>query len=117
MTIDILFPIQDQLIAENALNNNSIVAKLVYKNFSMLFTGDIEKIAEEEIVKIFDKTDVLKSTILKVAHHGSKTSTTEKFLKAVSPPIVLMGVGKNNLYRHPNLEVIERLNKLRHKNL
>ena len=117
LTINILFPIQDQLISENAINNNSIVAKLMYKKFSMLFTGDIEKIAEEQIVKIFEKTDVLNSTILKVAHHGSKTSTTEEFLEAVSPQIVLIGVGKNNLYGHPNSEIIERLNKLRYKNL
>lgn len=117
LNINILFPIQDQLISENALNNNSIVAKFVYKKFSMLFTGDIEKIAEEQIVKIFEKTDVLNSTILKIAHHGSKTSTTEEFLEAVSPQIVLIGVGKNNLYGHPNSEIIERLNELRYKNL
>lgn len=117
LSINILFPISDQLISENALNNNSIVAKLVYKNFSMLFTGDIEEIAEEKLVEMYARTSTLKSTILKVAHHGSKTSTTEEFLELVSPQIALIGVGKNNLYGHPNSGVIDRLRELRCKNL
>ena len=117
LSVNILFPISDELISENALNNNSIVAKLVYENFTMLFTGDIEKIAEEKLVEIYAKTNALKSKILKIAHHGSKTSTTEGFLELVSPQIALIGVGKNNLYGHPNLDVIDRLNYLRYKNL
>ena len=52
---------------------------------------------------------ILNSTILKVAHHGSKTSTTEEFLKAVSPKFALIGVGKDNKFGHPNDEVIKRL--------
>lgn len=51
----------------------------------------------------------LKSNILKVAHHGSKTSTTEEFLKKVNPKIALIGVGENNMFGHPNNQVIERL--------
>lgn len=92
------------------LNNNAIVAKLIYKNFSMLFTGDIEK-AEENIAQKYKNN--LKSTILKVAHHGSKTSTNEKFLKYVEPQIALIGVGENNKFGHPNQQTIEKLKNIR----
>lgn len=109
--IDILFPKQ-KLISENILNNNSIVAKLVYNNFSMLFTGDIEEIAEKAILEKYKDTNVLKSTILKVAHHGSKTSSTEEFLNTVKPEIALIGVGEKNTFGHPNNIVLERLKRI-----
>lgn len=96
------------------LNNNAIVAKLVYKNFSMLFTGDIEK-AEENLAKKYKNE--LKSTILKVAHHGSKTSTSEEFLKYVEPQIALIGVGENNKFGHPNQITIEKLKNIRSQNI
>ena len=114
--INVLWPADDKLIIQNTLNNNSIVMKLEYKDFSFLFTGDIEKIAEQELLKTLDKNE-LKSTILKVAHHGSKTSTTQQFLEAVKPQIVLIGVGENNKFGHPNKEVLERLELLRFENL
>jgi len=91
INIKILWP-EEKQIKENILNNNSIVAKLNYNEFSILLTGDIEKIAEEQILKAYKETNILKSSILKVAHHGSKTSTTDEFLKAVSPRIALIGV-------------------------
>lgn len=96
------------------LNNNAIVAKLIYKNFSMLFTGDIEK-AEENLAKKYKNE--LKSTILKVAHHGSKTSTSEEFLKYVEPQIALIGVGENNKFGHPNQITIEKLKNIRSQNI
>lgn len=96
------------------LNNNAIVAKLVYKNFSMLFTGDIEK-AEENLAKKYKNE--LKSTILKVAHHGSKTSTSEEFLKYVESQIALIGVGENNKFGHPNQITIEKLKNIRSQNI
>lgn len=114
--IQILWPKLEQ-IEENILNNNSIVAKLVYKNFSMLFTGDIEEIAEKQILEEYKSSDILKSTILKVAHHGSKTSSIEQFLETIKPKIALIGVGKNNTFGHPNNNVIKRLNSIRSKNL
>lgn len=107
MYIDILWP-SNKKIEENVLNNNALVFKMTYNNFSMLFTGDIEKIAEEEILKEIN-LELLKANILKVAHHGSKTSTTQEFLSNVKPQIALIGVGKNNNFGHPNEEVIERL--------
>ena len=82
-----------------------------YKNFSMLFTADIEKIAEKEILNLYkDYPEKLQATILKVAHHGSKTSTTEEFLKTVNPQYAFIGIGENNLFGHPNEEIIRRLN-------
>ena len=111
---DILWPIEEQ-IQENILNNNAMVMKLRYEKFSMLFTGDIEEIAEEKILEFYkEKIDkgenILKSDVLKVAHHGSKTSTTQSFFKKVNPEICLIGVGKNNMFGHPTAEVLERIN-------
>ena len=108
---DILWPQEDQ-IAENRINNNAIVMKLNYNGFSCLFTGDIEKIAEDKMVNLYKDKSVLESDILKVAHHGSKTSTTEKFLELVNPKNCLIGVGKNNLFGHPSNEIVERLEEL-----
>lgn len=106
--IEILFP-EDKLINENILNNNSIVMKFVSGNFDMLFTGDIEKIAEDRLIELYKNTNKLKADILKVAHHGSKTSSTEEFIELVKPEIGLIGVGKNNNFGHPNEEITERL--------
>ena len=109
--IQFLWPVENQL-TQNPLNNNSIVCKIFYKNISILFTGDIEEPAEQEIVKIYSKE--LKADILKVAHHGSITSSTEEFLKYVKPRIALIGVGKNNKFGHPSDVVINRLTNMRH---
>ena len=91
------------------LNNGSIVCKLNYKDFSMLFTGDIEEVTENEIIEKYEESNKLQTDVLKVAHHGSKTSTTPNFLELVKPKIALIGVGKNNTFGHPNEAVIKRL--------
>ena len=109
LKIKILFP-EDELITENVLNNNSLVFKLEYQRFEMLFTGDIEEVAEKQLLKMYSNGE-LKADVLKVAHHGSKSSTTEEFIKLVNPKIALIGVEKENSYGHPNNEVIERLEK------
>lgn len=87
---NILWPNSEEVISENSINNNSLVCKLIYKNFSMLFTGDIEEIAEKNILQEYKDTNILKATILKVAHHGSKSSSKEEFIKAVQPQIALI---------------------------
>lgn len=113
MYVDILWPNNEKLISENSLNNNSNICKLKYNNFSMMFTGDIEEIAEKQVLYEYkNNLQVLKSNILKVEHHGSKTSSTEEFIEAVKPKIALIGVGENNTFGHPNNVVIERLNKI-----
>lgn len=107
--IDILWPTQNLEISDNPLNNNSIVAKLVYKEFSMLFTGDIEEEAENAILRQYSTNlSILQATILKVAHHGSKTSSSKQFLEAVKPKIAIIGVGKTNIFGHPADIVLER---------
>ena len=110
--IEILHPNREQ-INDNVKNNNALVFKFIWNDFSILFTGDIEEVAEEKILSIYkNNLEKLQSTVLKVAHHGSKTSSTNSFLEAVNPQIALIGVGKNNKFGHPNQGVIDRLNNL-----
>ena len=104
--IDILWPDRNNLVQENSINNNSIVAKFYYKNKTILFTGDIEKIAEEKMINLHGNN--LKSDILKSPHHGSNSSSIKEFINLVDPQIVLIGVGKDNSYGHPSLLVLER---------
>ncbi|MBQ3414979.1 MAG: hypothetical protein IJH39_06465 [Clostridia bacterium] len=112
--LDILWPNKEHLITENALNNNSIVCRFSYKQFSMLLTGDIEEIAEKQILEEYkNNLQILNSTILKVAHHGSKTSSTQEFIDAVKPKISLIGVGENNKFGHPNAEILKRFENVR----
>ena len=107
---NVLWPSSSNMISENSVNNNSLVCKLVYKNFSMLFTGDIEEVAERAILKFYkNNPEVLETKVLKVAHHGSKTSSTAEFLNAVKPKFALIGVGKNNNFGHPSELTLERL--------
>jgi len=87
-------------------NNTSIISKLIFGKNSFLFTGDIYKDVEESLV-LASPLD-LKSNVLKVAHHGSKTSSSQKFLEKVLPEIAIISVGENK-YGHPDEEVLEIL--------
>ncbi|HEX9721786.1 MAG TPA: MBL fold metallo-hydrolase [Candidatus Paceibacterota bacterium] len=87
------------------VNDTSVVTKLVFGETSFLFPGDISKIAEQEMLQQDINID---ADILKIPHHGSKYSSTENFLAAVSPGIAVIQVGKNS-YGHPTPEVLERL--------
>ena len=108
--IEILYPDKNEKINDNAKNNNAIVFKLTWNKFSMLFTGDIEEKAERKILEMYkNKEEKLKSDILKVAHHGSKSSTMQEFLEIVKPSLALIGVGENNNFGHPNDMVLNRL--------
>ena len=109
----ILWPDVENMISDNGINNNSIMAKLVYGEFSMLFTGDIEEKAEKVVLEKYKNTDVLNCNILKVAHHGSKSSSIEEMINKITPQICVIGVGEDNKYGHPNADVIERLEGLR----
>lgn len=88
------------------LNDSSIVVRLTFGKISFLLTGDAEEATEN---RIFDRGYRLKSTILKVGHHGSSTSTTDSFLKAVNPEIAVIMVGDNNEYGFPHHETLARL--------
>lgn len=110
---DILWPSKNEAISKNVINNNALVCKMVSKKITMLFTGDIEQEAEKAILNKYKANiGILKSDILKVAHHGSKTSSTKEFLEAVKPNTAVIGVGKNNNFGHPNKSVLERLKRL-----
>lgn len=110
------FPLDDDIqihiFAPNSssyesLNNYSIVLKLTYKNTSFLFTGDAEKISEEEMLQ--NKNYDLSADVLKVAHHGSSTGTSKEFLSAVSAKYAIICVGQDNPYGHPHKETLDNL--------
>jgi beta-lactamase superfamily II metal-dependent hydrolase len=89
------------------LNNDSAVVRLDFKNFSCLFTGDIEAERERELIHTSeDKLDV---DILKIPHHGSSTGTTASFLKATKPELAIIFSGKDNRYGHPHEETLSAL--------
>lgn len=89
-------------------NKASSVIKLKYKDFTILFTGDVEKDGEEAMLL---KGTNVKANILKVAHHGSNTSSTEDFIKNVNPQIAIISAGKDNKFGHPKQEVLDTLKK------
>lgn len=106
LEIFLLNPLYDSdFYEESDFNNASIVVKLFYKNANFLFTGDIEEAAEK---KLLVWQNILQSDILKVAHHGSSTSTNLEFLDKVNPNIAVITVGKNH-FGHPSQKIIERL--------
>ncbi len=88
-------------------NNASIVFKLVYGDVSFLFTGDAEMESETGMIRSFGS--FLRSTVLKVAHHGSDSGTSQDFLDAVRPAVALVSVGLHNRFRHPSPAVLGRL--------
>ncbi len=95
-----------------SMNDHSVVTRIAFGNTAFLFTGDAESTSESQILsKGFD----VKSDVLKVGHHGSKTSTTASFLKNVSPKYAVISVGKGNNYGHPTQEVLGRLDSQRVK--
>jgi len=107
--IEVLYPFES-LEGKNFKDSNdiSIVNKLVFRENSFLFPGDIYKSAEEELVK---KESDIDADVLKISHHGSKTSSKEEFIEKVSPSICVISVGKNNSYGHPHKETLEVLEK------
>lgn len=98
----VLAPNQDSY---ESLNNYSIVLKLTYKEKSFLFMGDAETLSEKEI------TGDVEADVLKVGHHGSRTSTSQSFLNKVNPSYAVISVGLNNDYKHPHQEIADRLEK------
>lgn len=108
--IEILYPLEsfeDEEIKN--LDNTSVIAQLIFNENSFLFTGDAYQ--EVELILIEEFGDGLKSNVLKVGHHGSRTSTGKEFLEQVLPEIAVISVGENNSYGHPHQEVLEIFNK------
>ena len=90
------------------LNDASIVAKVTYNQVNFLFTGDAEEASEQQI--LLQSRVQPTSTVLKVGHHGSRTSASTAFLQAVDPEIAVIMVGEGNTYGHPHEETLQKLN-------
>lgn len=104
LRIDCLFPERESRKTIVG-NESSLVLSLEYLDFDMLFTGDIENEGEEMLLKVLEK----QYDVLKVAHHGSRNSTSEELLDAVKPKNGLVSAGENNSYGHPHKETLRRL--------
>ncbi len=94
-------------------NNESVVGKLIFCEFAMMFTGDAEKAEETPMVNTYGQA--LKSTVLKAGHHGSKTSSSAEFLRAVSPQAVLISCGAGNDYGHPHQPTMKKYKAMKLK--
>ncbi|MCC7196417.1 MAG: ComEC/Rec2 family competence protein [Gemmatimonadaceae bacterium] len=105
--LDVLSPPADYLPRNAPSNNDSLVLRLRYGKHAFLLMGDAERQMEYAMLHSLDRVDVLK-----VGHHGSKTSSTGVFLDATHPAFALISAGKDNLYRHPHPEVLERLERM-----
>lgn len=106
LAVDILGPPRTDFKEDN---DNSIVARLVFKDISFLFTADISQSIEYGLVRAGKNID---SDVLKIAHHGSKNSSSEDFLAAASPLLSVISVGANK-YGHPHQETLDKLKKYR----
>lgn len=105
---DILFPDRD--VSKMSPNDGSIVGKLVYGSQSFMLMGDATKYTEYLIME--GGVNDLKAQVLKVGHHGSRTSTSRIFLEKVNPEVAIVSAGKNNRYGHPHKEVLELLSQM-----
>ena len=103
LQVEILAPIRSEY---EDINNHSVVIKITYVNNSFLFAGDATALSEKEMILYHADLD---ADVLKIAHHGAETSTTEEFLSAVSPEYAVISVGKNNSYGFPDAAVKKRL--------
>jgi beta-lactamase superfamily II metal-dependent hydrolase len=108
--LDILYPDRD--VSKMESNDGSIVVKLVYGEESFMLTGDATSYTEN-IIYWNESSETLKSTILKLGHHGAKTSNSLMWLKKVNPETAIISVGENNRYNHPSSETLERLKTLK----
>ncbi|MGB9681469.1 MAG: ComEC/Rec2 family competence protein [bacterium] len=99
-----VFPLLEE---SDEMNNNSVISRLSYNNFSMLFLGDSEREEQSYLINVY--RNELKSDIVKIAHHGSSTGTSKELLDAVMPKIGIISVGRGNSYGHPHKETITLL--------
>ncbi|MEK7511617.1 MAG: MBL fold metallo-hydrolase [Patescibacteria group bacterium] len=114
LKLQFLYP-QKNLVNQSfkELNDSSIVNRMVYKNVAYLFTGDASEKVEQELLKMGkDKKIELRSDVLKVGHHGSSSSSSESFLKAVNPKTAVIQSGVDNEFGHPHYKIIKRLERL-----
>jgi competence protein ComEC len=104
VAVRILNPPADRLF--NSTNENSLVLELSFKRFSVVLTGDLEKSGEAAILA---RPDIASCQLLKVAHHGSRSGTTNALLNRLRPTWAVISAGRNNPYGHPSKETVRRL--------
>jgi competence protein ComEC len=103
--VQILYPLLDDSPSAESDNNHSVVVRLVYGTRAFLLTGDIEREAENALVSGGGN---LKADLVKVAHHGSRTSSTTEFIRSVGPEYAVISVGRHSRFGHPHKEVVDR---------
>lgn len=107
---DVLYPDRD--IPSVDTNTGSVVLRIVYGNTSFVLSGDAPQLVEEWVTTL-DVIDAasyaLDADVLKAGHHGSRTSTSEAWMKALSPDVVVISAGKDNSYGHPHEEIVSRI--------
>lgn len=108
LQLKVLNPDQPSVSTDDR-NGDSVVVRLDYGSNSFLFTGDAEEETEKEMLADDDQIDV---DWLKVSHHGSKGASSLNYLKKVSPQTAIISVGKDNRYRHPHEQALQRLNEV-----
>ena len=104
-TANVLWPFPAEDANAPSRNNDSVVLRLQFGERALLLTGDIEMAGESRMLRANEN---LRADVVKVAHHGSKTSSTESFISAVKPRFAVISVGQTSIFGHPNKEVVER---------
>ncbi|HEY2012384.1 MAG TPA: ComEC/Rec2 family competence protein [Bryobacteraceae bacterium] len=104
--IEVLAPFPDYVPSDTPKNNDSLVLRVRYGRHSFLLGGDVERQVER---RMLEAGELRHTDVLKVAHHGSRTSSTEAFLSAIEPAFAIVSAGFENSYGHPNRDVIDRL--------
>ena len=111
--LEVLWPETGLFEKDGDTNKGSLVAKITYGDTSFLLEGDAPQSVEK--ILIFKNGKELDSDVLKVGHHGSKTSSLDSFVAAVSPAFSIISAGKNNKFGHPNIEALDILNNVKTK--
>lgn len=109
VSFKVFSPTEKMIKNDDDLNNNSIVGQLRYKDFTMLFTGDSERDAEQNMVKSYGNE--LQSDVLKSPHHGSRTSSSDDYLKTVKAKDVIISLAADNEYGHPHKQTLDKYKK------
>jgi competence protein ComEC len=111
VSVEAIWPVEvsDEPMAADDPNEHNTVYMIYYNDIKIMVTGDLLEEDEHEMVRYYEGTDKLKCDILKVAHHGSKSSSCEEFLDAARPKIAVIQVGLHNFYGHPHRQTLDRL--------
>ena len=109
--VETIWPVEKSTepVAADDPNEHNAVYMIHYKGIKAMITGDLLEEDEHEMVEYYKGTDTLKCDILKVAHHGSKSSSSEEFLDAAAPQVAVIQCGRNNIYGHPHKQTLDRL--------